>query len=134
MMHCSQKRKGKIVKREILSGIATVALLSGCGQPEPISYESLVWVNNYYVQHPVASLSATAGGWLFRGAREVGNDIKVNFLVPGSINQNPAIRQAVLNSICPAKSEVIWQVLRSSTNLVINVWSKDNKVNDSVVC
>ena len=122
------------MKREILSGIATVALLSGCGQPEPISYESLVWVNNYYVQHPVASLSATAGGWLFRGAREFGKDIKVGFLVPGPMNPDPAKRQAVLNSICPAKSETIWQALPSGNNLVINVWTKDNKFKDSVVC
>ena len=122
------------MKREILSGIATVALLSGCGQPEPVSYESLVWVNNYYIEHPVGSLNAIAGGWLFRGAREVGNDINVNFLVPGSINQNPAIRRAVLNSICPAKSEVIWQVLRSSNDLVIKVRTKDNKFKESVVC
>ena len=111
-----------------------MALLSGCGQPEPVSYESLVWVNNYYIEHPAGSLNATAGGWLFRGAREAGSDIKVNFVVPGSINQNPAIRRAVLNSICPAKSEVIWQALQSHTNLVINVWTKDNKVKDSVVC
>lgn len=129
-----KREKGRIVKREILSGIAAVALLSGCGQPEPISYESLVWVNNYYVEHPVASLSASAGGWLFRGAREIGPDIKVGFLVPGPMNRDPAKRQAVLNSICPAKSETIWQVLSSNNKLVINVWTKDNKFKDSVVC
>ena len=134
MMQCSLKSKGKNVKREILSGIAAMALLSGCGQPEPISYETLVWVNNYYLEHPVGSMNASAGGWLFRGAREVDNDIKVNFLVPGSINQNRNIRKAVLNSICPAKSETIWQVLPSKNNIVISVWAKDNKLTDSVVC
>ena len=134
MMHCSLELKGKNMKREIFSGIAAIALLSGCGQPEPISYESLVWVNNYYIEHPVGSINATAGGWLFRGAREVGNDIKVNFVVPGSINQNPAIRRAVLNSICPAKSETIWHVLPSDNKIVISVWTKDNKFKDSVVC
>ena len=123
-----------IMRTKLISTLSFALVLSACGQPEPISYETLVWVNNYYIEHPVGSLSATAGGWLFRGAREVGNDINVNFLVPGSINLNPAIRQAVLNSICPAKSEVIWQALRSNTNLVINVWTKDNKVKDSVVC
>jgi len=123
-----------IMRTKLISTLSFALILSACGQPEPISYETLVWVNNYYIEHPAGSLNATAGGWLFRGAKEVDNDIKVNFVVPGSINQNPAIRQAVLNSICPAKSEVIWQALRSSTNLVINVWSKDNKVKDSVVC
>lgn len=122
------------MKREILSGIAAMALLSGCGQPEPISYESLVWVNNYYIEHPVGNMHATAGGWLFRGAREVGSDIKVNFLVPGSINKNPAIRKAVLTSICPAKSETIWHVLPSDNKLVIDIRTKDNKFKDSVVC
>ena len=122
------------MKRGILSGITAIALLSGCGQPEPISYESLVWVNNYYVEHPVASLSATAGGWLFRGAREFGSDIKIGFLVPGPMSPDPAKRQAILNSICPAKSEAIWQALPSSNKLVINVWTKDNKFKDSIEC
>ena len=122
------------MKREILSGIASVVFLSACGQPEPITYESLVWVNQYYVEHPVASMSATAGGWLFRGAREVGSDIKVGFLVPGPMNPDPAKRQAVLQTICPATSEPIWQVLSSNNKLVINVWTEDNKFKDSIIC
>jgi hypothetical protein len=122
------------MRTKLISTLSFALVLSACGQPEPISYETLVWVNNYYIEHPAGSLSATAGGWLFRGAKEAGNDIKVNFVVPGSINQNPAIRQAILSSICPAKSEVIWQALRSNTDLVINVWTEDNKVKDSVVC
>ena len=122
------------MKREFLSGIAAIALLSGCSQPEPITYESLVWVNNYYIEHPVGSLNATAGGWLFRGAREFGSDIKIGFLVPLPLNSDPAKRQAVLNSICPARSEAIWQALPSDNKLVINVWTEDRKFKDSVVC
>ena len=121
-------------KKEFLPAIATALLLSACGQPEPVSYESLVWVNNYYVNNPVSCMSASAGGWLFRGAREFGTEIRVGFLVPRSMNPDPAKRQAVLNTLCPAKSETIWQALPSSNKLVINVWTADNKFKDSVTC
>jgi hypothetical protein len=113
------------MKREFLLAAVSVLALSACGQAEPISYESLVWVNNYYVEHPVQSITASAGGWLFRGAREFGADIRVGFLVPGPMNPDPAKRQAVLNTLCPAKSEVIWQTLPSDNKVVINVWTKD---------
>ena len=121
-------------KREFLIAAATLLSLSACGQPEPITYESLVWVNQYYVDHPVASLSATAGGWLFRGAREFGTEIRVGFLVPTPMNSDPAKRQAVLDTICPARSEPIWQTLPSSNKLVINVWTEDKKFKDSTTC
>ena len=122
------------MKTKLLSTLATSLILSACGQPEPITYESLVWVNNYYVQHPVHSMTAAAGGWLFRGAREFGSEIRVGFLVPRSMNPDPAKRQAVLTSLCPAKSEAIWQALPSRNKLVINVWTEDNKFKDSTVC
>lgn len=122
------------MKTKLLCSIASTLLLSACGQPEPITYESLVWVNNYYVEHPVASMSASAGGWLFRGAREFGSEIRVGFLVPGSMNPDPDKRQAVLNSLCPARSEAIWQALSRDNKLVINVWTEDNKFKDSTVC
>jgi len=123
-----------IMRTKLLSTIASTLILSACGQPEPITYESLVWVNNYYVEHPVASLSATAGGWLFRGAREFGTEIRVGFLLPTPMNPDPAKRQAVLNTICPAKSETIWKALPEDNKLVIIVWTEDNKFKDSVTC
>ena len=122
------------MKKVFLSTLLPLLALSACGHPEPISYESLVWVNNYYIEHPVASLSANAGGWLFRGAREFETDIRVDFLAQGSMDQDPAHRQALLRSICPAKSEVIWQTLPSNNKIVINVWIKDRKIKDSRVC
>lgn len=122
------------VKYKLLGAAACLLSLSACGQPEPIAYESLVWVNNYYVEHPVASLSATAGGWLFRGAREFGPEIRVGFLVPGPMNSDPEKRQAVLETICPARSEPIWQTLPSSNKIVINVWTEDRRFKDSVSC
>jgi len=122
------------MKTKLLCTLASALLLSACGQPEPISYESLVWVNNYYVEHPVSSMNASAGGWLFRGAREFGSEIRVGFLVQRSMNPDPAKRQAVLNSLCPAKSEAIWQALPRSNKLVINVWTADNKFKDSTIC
>ena len=122
------------MKTEFLIAAATLLSLSACGQPEPVTYESLVWVNNYYVDHPVASLSATAGGWLFRGARESGTEISIGFLLPGPMNSNPATLRAVMATICPAKSEPIWQTLSSNNKLVINVWTKDRKFTDSKTC
>ena len=122
------------MKTKLFSIVATTLILSGCGQPEPITYESLVWVNNYYVEHPVQDMTAAAGGWLFRGAREFGSEIRVGFLVPTSMNPDPAKRQAVLTSLCPAKSESIWQALPSSNKLVIKVWTEDNKFKDSTIC
>jgi len=122
------------VKKELLIAAATLLSLSACGQPEPITYESLVWVNQYYVDHPVASLSATAGGWLFRGAREYGTEIRVGFLVPNPMNPDPAKRQAVLETICPAKSEPIWRTLPRDNKLVINVWTEDRKFKDTKIC
>jgi len=122
------------MRTKLISTLSLALVLSACGQPEPISYESLAWVNNYYVEHPVASMSASAGGWLFRGAREFDSEIRVGFLVPGSMNPDPAKRQAVLNSLCPARSESIWQALPKNNKLVIKVWTEDNKFRDSTVC
>ena len=122
------------MKKEFLCTLLPLLALSGCGQPEPITYESLVWVNNYYVEHPVQSLSATAAGWLFRGAREYGTEIRVGFLVPGPMNKDPAKRNAVLESIYPAKSEVIWKTLPSNNKIVINVWTDDKKFKDTKIC
>jgi len=122
------------MKKGFLCTLLPLLALSGCGHPEPVSYESLVWVNNYYVEHPAQSLSATAAGWLFRGAREFETEIRVSFLLPGPMNQNRATRKAVLQSICPAKSAVIWKTLRYNNKIVINVWTNDLKFKDSKVC
>lgn len=124
----------KKTKIELLSaGIAALTMVA-CGQPEPISHESLVWVNNYYVQHPVASLNGTAGGWLFRGAKEAGEVIRVGFLVPAPMVGDSEKRKAILNSICPSRSESIWQALHSNHQLVIDVWTEDRKFKDSTIC
>jgi len=122
------------MKREFLIAAATLLSLSACGQPEPITYESLVWVNQYYVDHPVASLNATAGGWLFRGAREYDAEIRIGFLVPNPMNPDPDTRQAVLETICPARSQPIWQILPSNNKIVINVWTEDRKFKATKTC
>ena len=123
----------KIKKGYLSAGVAALSLTS-CGQPQPIAYESLVWVNNYYVQHPVSSLNGTAGGWLFRGARDAGTDIRIGFLIPAPMNADLDKRKAILNSICPTKSEPIWQVLHTDHHLVIDVWTDDRKFKDSTIC
>jgi len=121
-------------KEEFLYAAVCTLSLAACGQPKPITYETLVWVNNYYIQHPVATLNATAGGWLFRGAKEVGTEIRVGFLIPGPMMSDTEKRKAVLNTICPAKTEPIWQVLHDDNQLVIDVWTDDKKFKDFTVC
>ena len=108
--------------------------LSACGQPEPISAETVAWVNHYYVEHPVSAANAAAGGWLFRGARDQNGELSVGFLVPGPLNPDPEKRSAVMETLCPAKTEPIWQVLPPRNKLIINVWTEDRKFKDSKVC
>lgn len=121
-------------KIKVLCIIMPALFLGACGQPEPISYEALSWVNNYYVQHPIQSLSPTAGGWLFRGARELDSEIRVGFLIPQSPKMDQDKRHAVMGRVCPAKSEPIWQVLPSRSKIVISVFTDDAKFKDQVVC
>ena len=122
------------MKTKLLCSIASTLFLSACGQPEPITYESLAWVNSYYIEHPVSSTSAIAGGWLFRGARENGHEIRIGFLIPGPMNPDPAKRQATLKKFCPSKSEPIWQVLPKNNKLVINVWTEDREFKETRIC
>ena len=130
-MLCAWTQEMKI---KILFKLVPVLFLAACGQPKPIPYESLAWVNNYYIEHPTASLSSTAGGWLFRGAREYNGELRVGFLIPEPMSENPDKRQAILDRICPLKSEEIWQILPSQHDLVITVWTRDNKFKDSITC
>lgn len=119
---------------KLLYGAASAFLLTSCGQPEPVPGESVAWIDNYYIQHPVSSLSASAGGWLFRGARDQAGELRIGFLVPGPLNPDPDKRKAIMGTLCPAKSEAIWQFLPSRNKLVINVWTQDNKFKDSATC
>jgi len=121
-------------KEEFLYAAVCTLSLAACGQPQPITYESLVWVNHYYIEHPVATLNATAGGWLFRGAKEVGTEIRIGFLIPGPMMSDIEKRKAVLNTICPAKTEPIWQFLHGDNKLVIDVWTDDKEFKDFTVC
>ncbi len=119
---------------KFLSGIAPALLLAACEPPGPKPYECLVWVNNYYIEHPVASLNSTAGGWLFRGAREQNGQLTVGFLLPKPMHADRAKRQAILSSICPGKHEKIWTLLSLEYDLLIHVWNKNNKFKDSIKC
>jgi hypothetical protein len=114
--------------------IASVLALAACGQPEPISSETVAWVNNYYVKHPVSTLNASAGGWLFRGARDQDGELSVGFLVPGPLNVDPEKKKAVMDTLCPAKTEPIWEVLPTRNKLIIKVWTEDQKFKDFNVC
>lgn len=111
-----------------------ILLLVACGRGEPIPAESITWINNFYITHPVASLSPTAGGWLFRGAQDNRGELSVGFMIPEPMHGSANQRRAILRLVCPAKSEKIWQMLPSGTDLVISVWSSDNQFKDSVTC
>ena len=124
----------KILKGKILYAAVCTLTLTACGPPEPVSHESMVWINHYYIQNPVATLNASAGGWLFRGAKEVGREIRIGFLIPGPMTPDKDKRRAVLNTICPARTEPIWQSLRRDNKLIIDVWTDDKKFKDFTVC
>jgi len=79
-------------------------------------------------------LSPTAGGWLFRGARDYRGEFRVGFLIPKPMSGNEDQRRAILNLACPAKTEKIWRMLPPENNLVIIVWTRDNKFKYSVTC
>lgn len=118
------------MKMKLLCGIVPTLFLTACGQPDPISYESLAWANNFYMAHSIASRS----GWLFRGAKDYGGELRVGFLVPEPMNADPDNRRVILDRICPGKFEKIWQILPSRNKLVISVWTNDNKFKDSKKC
>lgn len=125
-----------MMKTKFLYGIASALFLSACGQAEPITYESVSLVNEYYIENPVRNLVPNAGGWLFRGAHDFGDEIRVNILVlvPRSLNPDEAKRHAVLGKVCPAKSEVLWDVLPPGNKIIINVFTEDDKFKDHVIC
>jgi len=118
----------------VLHSLFLALLLTGCGNAEPVPYESIAWTNAYYIQNPISRLSSTAGGWLFRGARDYRGQLRVGFLVPDPMKGNAEQRRAILSLACPAKSEKIWQILPPENKLVITVWTRDNKFKDSLTC
>lgn len=118
----------------VIFSLLLVLLLTACGRGEPVPYESVAWANAYYIKNPIASLSSTAGGWLFRGARDYRGELRVGFLIPEPMPGNANQRRAILNLACPAKSAKIWQILPADNDLVIIVWTRDNKFKDSVSC
>ena len=119
---------------KLLCRLVPLLLVAACGKTGPIPYESIAWVNNYYIEHPVASLSATAGGWLFRGAKDFQGELRVGYLVPGPIPGDEEKREAILSMICPPKFEKIWEILPSKHKLMILVWTEDNSFKDSIDC
>ena len=122
------------IKMKVLYGLTFALSLVACGQAEPVPYESLAWTNSYYIQNPAGALGATAGGWLFRGARDYRGELRVGYLIPNAIKGDRYKRQAILSMVCPPKSEKIWQILPSENKLVVIVWTRDNKFKDSVDC
>ena len=122
------------MKMKFLCLIAPTLLLAACGQPKPIPYDCLVWVNNYYIKNPVESLSPTAAGWLFRGAKNHNGELRVGFLIPGPMSKDAKKRQAILEKVCPRKFEEIWQILPSNNKFVIRVWTENNRFKDSINC
>ena len=118
----------------ILYSLLSVLLLAACGRADPVPQDSLAWANAYYIQNPIASQSSTAGGWLFRGARDYRGELRVGFLISDPMPGGKRQRRAILRLACPSRSEMIWQILPSENKFVITVWTQDNKFKDSVSC
>ena len=122
------------MKMKVLCGLISLLSLVACGQADPVPYEAITWLNSYYIQHPARSLGASGGGWLFRGAKDLGGELRVGYLIPEVIKGDRDNRQAILRQVCPPKFEKIWRILPSENKLVIMVWTEDNKFEDSIVC
>ena len=111
------------------------SLLAGCWWgTEPVPPEALSWANAYYATNPAASVNSTAGGWLFRGARDFQGELRVGYLIPEPMSGDADKRRAVLSLACPPHSADIWRILPKENKLVIIVWTSDNKFKDDVVC
>lgn len=111
-------------------GLSLLLILGACQQAAPISHENMSMVNQYYLGHPIALNS----GWLFRGAKDSNGGLQVDFVATKPLNKDPAQRRAILDNVCPGKTEPFWQMLPSRTKLMINVWSEAEKINATVVC
>lgn len=122
------------MKTSLLFKLTPMLLLAACGKVDPVPYDCLVWVNNFYIEHPVQSLSPTAAGWLFRGAKDTNGQLTIGFMAPRAMSDDAAERRAILNMICPRSFEKIWQMLPSENKLVIKVWTSDKKFKDSIKC
>lgn len=119
---------------KFLIGFLPALVLAGCWSSEPIPQDALAWANTYYAANPVAKTNATAGGWLFRGAREYRGELRVGYLIPEPMSGNASQRRAVLRLACPPRHSDIWRILPTENKLVIVVWTSDNKFKDDVTC
>jgi hypothetical protein len=120
---------------KVLLSLLLTLQLAGCWWgTEPVPHEALSWANAYYASNPVASVNATAGGWLFRGARDFRGELRVGYLIPEPMSGDVNKRRAVLRLACPPSNADIWRILPAENKLVIIVWTRDNKFKDDVVC
>lgn len=122
------------MKSKTVLALISFIFLPACGPADPVPADALVWVNQYYITHPVGSLSPTAAGWLFRGAKGQNGEIRVGFLIPNPMNPDAKKRHAILEQICPLKTEKIWTLLPRQNKMYIMVWTDDKKFKDSVTC
>jgi len=122
------------MKGLFLGSLVCLLLLAGCGKTEPVPYDSITWTNRYYITHPVETLNHTAGGWMFRGAKDIDGTLRVGFMVPAPLHPDKDRRQANLQLICPRKSEGIWRILPEDNHFYIDVWTQNLKFRDSFKC
>lgn len=108
--------------------------VAGCGPADPIPRQALAWANSHFSTNPIARTNATAGGWLFRGAREHRGELRVGYLIPAPMAGSASKRHAVLRLACPPRHSEFWQMLPSENDLVIAVWTQDNEFKDDVTC
>lgn len=122
------------MRRYILGSLVPLVLLAGCGKTNPVPYECVKWANRYYITHPVETLNHTAGGWLFRGAKDIQGDLRAGFTIPAPLNSDEARRRANLQLVCPEKSAEIWRILPMENHFFIDVWTHNMKFQDSIKC
>lgn len=122
------------MKTKIMGLLAPVFLMAACMKTQPVDYQSLAWINNFYMERPASNLSALARGWLFRGAKDVRGDVNVSFVVTEPFDVKRDKRRTVLKSLCPSRYEAIWKLLDSRHDIVISIRTQDSKLRDWVTC
>jgi hypothetical protein len=122
------------MKLSVLCTIVSILFLTACQKPDAVRPETLTLVNNYYIEHPPASVSPTAARWLFVGVKDHSGGLLVFFQIPKPMEQEKASRHAFLKQFCPPGNGAIRDALSAKHKLVIEVRTRNNQFSDTVDC
>lgn len=122
------------MKLHVLCTIVYILLLTACQKPDAVLPEILTLVNNYYIQHPPASVSPTAARWQFGGIKDHDGELLVFFQIPEPMEEKRASRHSFIKQFCPPHNEAFLDTLSTTHKLVIKVRTKNNQFSDTADC